>query len=84
MPYYNIREVTAPSEIVAGHIPAESDYPDFRQYSPQPDMMWSLFQKCWNMKPEDRPTIGQVIDELDLIKKAQEAEQAKQAEHKWT
>ncbi|KAG8701495.1 hypothetical protein FRC08_004059 [Ceratobasidium sp. 394] len=75
-PYHNIRahwEVL--DEIIAGRPLNESDYPAFREYSPQPNMMWALLQKCWSMKPEDRPTIDQVIGELDLIEKAQIEEQ---------
>ncbi|KAG9081617.1 hypothetical protein FRC06_005482 [Ceratobasidium sp. 370] len=47
------------NEIVAGRTPDEADHSAFREYSPQPDMMWALLQKCWNMKPEERPTIDQ-------------------------
>ncbi|KAG8742875.1 hypothetical protein FRC10_000795 [Ceratobasidium sp. 414] len=83
-PYYNFKtQWHIPVEITAGRTPNESDYPAFREYSPQPDMMWALLQKCWNMKPEDRPTIHQVIAELDLIEKAQIEAQAEQG-HRWT
>ncbi|KAG9091659.1 hypothetical protein FS749_016368 [Ceratobasidium sp. UAMH 11750] len=75
-PYHNIRaHWDVLDEIIAGRPLNESDYPAFREYSPQPNMMWALLQKCWSMKPEDRPTIDQVIGELDLIEKAQIEEQ---------
>ncbi|KAG9120795.1 hypothetical protein FRC07_003568 [Ceratobasidium sp. 392] len=82
-PYYNVKpEWDIPVMIKAGTAPDESDYPAFRQYSPQPDMMWALLQRCWNVKEDDRPTISQVINELDLIEKAQIEEQAQQV-HQW-
>ncbi|KAG8775956.1 hypothetical protein FRC12_001173 [Ceratobasidium sp. 428] len=82
-PYYNIRpDYEVPNAIRGGQKPVESDYPAFREFSPQPDMMWALFEKCWSMKPEDRPTIGQVIEELDVIQEAQIKEQT--TRHQWT
>jgi hypothetical protein len=67
--------------IVAGETPNEADYPAFKEYCPQPDMMWALLQKCWKMVAEERPTIDEVITELELIEKAQIE---KQLGHEWS
>ncbi|QRV84324.1 Serine/threonine-protein kinase [Ceratobasidium sp. AG-Ba] len=69
-PYHKFKELDGADKIVAGCLPKESDYPEFRQHCPQPDMMWELLQRCWNMDPEKRPTIHQVIDELESIERA--------------
>ncbi|KAF8599904.1 kinase-like protein [Ceratobasidium sp. AG-I] len=53
--------------IIKGTRPQRSEYPDFDKYAPQPDAYWALLEKCWRREPESRPTIQEVLDELDRI-----------------
>ncbi|KAG8707942.1 hypothetical protein FRC11_006945, partial [Ceratobasidium sp. 423] len=53
-----------------GKAPQRSDYPTFEKYSPQPDLMWALLEKCWTSALE-RPAIDQVIKELENLEKTQ-------------
>jgi hypothetical protein len=53
--------------IQKGEKPTRSQYPDFERYALQPNEMWSLLEKCWATVPKERPTIDEVIKELELI-----------------
>lgn len=53
--------------IIKGTRPQRSEYPDFDKYAPQPDTYWALLEKCWSEAPESRPTVQEVLDELDRI-----------------
>ncbi|KAG8714539.1 hypothetical protein FRC11_008094 [Ceratobasidium sp. 423] len=83
-PYYQLEQMrswTFNDRIVKeGKLPQRSDYPTFERYSPQPDLMWGLLEKCWASASE-RPTIDKVIEELDNIEKAQIEQQT--APHNW-
>jgi hypothetical protein len=30
-----------------------------------PDWLWGLMQRCWNEDPESRPTVDEIIREMD-------------------
>lgn len=45
-------------------------------------MMWALLQKCWAMDPRQRPTIDEVVAELEHIEKVQIEEQVA-TPHNW-
>ncbi|QRV98377.1 Serine/threonine-protein kinase [Ceratobasidium sp. AG-Ba] len=82
-PYHDVEsDYGVRDAIVGGHTPDEVDYHGFRTYCPQPEMMWALLQRCWNKEPEGRPTVVEVISELELIKEAQRKKQTEGA-HKW-
>lgn len=82
-PYYKIQtDWDIPPAIKSGQIPQRVDYPPFEQYCPQPDMMWALLQKCWAMDPRQRPTIDEVVAELEHIEKVQIEEQVA-TPHNW-
>ncbi|CAE6495085.1 unnamed protein product [Rhizoctonia solani] len=55
------------AQITSGRSPKREDHPEFDKYAPLPDKTWALLEKCWKMEPEERPTIQEVVDELDKI-----------------
>ncbi|CUA77259.1 Tousled-like kinase [Rhizoctonia solani] len=55
------------TEITSGRALKRADYPDFDKYAPLPDKTWALLERCWNIIPEERPTIQKVTEELDQI-----------------
>ncbi|KAG8714537.1 hypothetical protein FRC11_008092 [Ceratobasidium sp. 423] len=68
LPYYqHTKNQKICDEIRLGRTPKREDYLDFDKYAPLPDKTWALLQKCWNKEPEERPTIQEVVDELDAI-----------------
>ncbi|CAE6485878.1 unnamed protein product [Rhizoctonia solani] len=68
VPYYQYQKnQRICDQIWSGRIPKREDYPDFDKYAPLPDKTWALLVRCWNKEPEDRPTIQDVVDELDRI-----------------
>ncbi|EUC62596.1 tyrosine kinase catalytic domain protein [Rhizoctonia solani AG-3 Rhs1AP] len=80
-PYYNVSQLHLYDHVVnQGKRPELDDYPGFEQNCPQPEKMWDLLKKCWTSASE-RPTIEQVITELEDIEKAQIEQQA--APHVW-
>ena len=67
-PYHQYeRDHVVYSQITSGQAPARKDYPNFDKYAPLPDETWALLEKCWEKEPEKRPTIQDVVDELDRI-----------------
>ncbi|CAE6360662.1 unnamed protein product [Rhizoctonia solani] len=67
-PYHqHVKDFKICREITSGKTPKREDYPDFDKYAPLPDKTWELFEKCWNMEPEERPKIKDVVDELAKI-----------------
>ncbi|ELU42189.1 protein tyrosine kinase domain-containing protein [Rhizoctonia solani AG-1 IA] len=67
-PYHqHVKDHRICAEIMAGRTPKREDYPEFDKYAPLPDKTWTLLEKCWNMEPEERPTIQDVVDELEMI-----------------
>ena len=55
-------------QIGTGKTPTRKDHAEFDKYALRPDELWALLEKCWAMSPSDRPTIDQVIVELQRIK----------------
>ncbi|KAG8726675.1 hypothetical protein FRC12_023186 [Ceratobasidium sp. 428] len=47
--------------------PLRADHADFEKYALKPDEVWALLEKCWAIEPEDRPTIGEVVIELEKM-----------------
>ncbi|CAE6410691.1 unnamed protein product [Rhizoctonia solani] len=67
-PYHQyVKDHRICAEIMAGRTPKREDHPEFDKYAPLPDKTWTLLEKCWNMEPEERPTIQDVVDELEMI-----------------
>ncbi|KAG8696953.1 hypothetical protein FRC09_008173 [Ceratobasidium sp. 395] len=71
--YIPFHKVKQPWEVMlklhGGARPARADYPDFEHYALKPDAMWALLEQCWNVKPEDRPVINLVLDQLEQMSK---------------
>ncbi|KAF8601633.1 kinase-like protein [Ceratobasidium sp. AG-I] len=53
--------------ISTGKKPSRQNYTEFDRYALRPDELWTLLEKCWAMSPADRPTIDQVVAELEVI-----------------
>lgn len=34
---------------------------------PETDSLWGLLRECWSSKPEDRPTIGIVLQRVSIL-----------------
>lgn len=82
-PYYQIdAQWNIPPAITSGQTPQRADYPTFEEYCPQPDLMWALLQRCWEMDVEKRPTIDEVVAELERIEKVQIEAQVSTS-HSW-
>ncbi|CAE7136174.1 unnamed protein product [Rhizoctonia solani] len=79
-PYYGVRKLTLINHIVTqGKRPELSDYPTFEQNCPQPDRLWALLERCW-VDASDRPSIREVISELEDIERVQIEQQVA---HEW-
>ena len=45
----------------------QEDYPEFQTFAHQPDALWALLERCWNLEPKKRPTIDEILEELARI-----------------
>ncbi|KAG8722693.1 hypothetical protein FRC09_005824 [Ceratobasidium sp. 395] len=64
-PYYqNKQPHTVMLDIRLNNRPLRAKHADFEKYALKPDEMWALLEKCWEIEPEHRPTIGEVVIEL--------------------
>ncbi|CAE7227088.1 unnamed protein product [Rhizoctonia solani] len=81
-PYYKARTIDLYDHVVKQRKrPELSDYPTFEQNCPQPEKVWTLLKKCW-VDASERPSIQDVIRELEDIERAQIEQQ--DAPHVWT
>ncbi|KAF8601635.1 kinase-like protein [Ceratobasidium sp. AG-I] len=69
VPYFNYKKPHLLAFVIAkGDIPNRKDYVEFDKYALRPDELWTLLEKCWTVEPTDRPTIDDVLVELERIK----------------
>lgn len=61
MPYFNVSDFIAFSQIIDGQRPPRLNVPD---------EIWDLARKCWKLDPHLRPTPERVIELLDALKQA--------------
>ncbi|KAF8601634.1 kinase-like protein [Ceratobasidium sp. AG-I] len=57
-------------QIGAGKTLTREDHTEFDRYALRLDDLWALLERCWAIKPNARPTIDQVITELERIESA--------------
>jgi hypothetical protein len=50
--------------IAMGKKPIRADHPKIEEYDCS-DMIWCLFEECWEMDPADRPSAGRVVQLLE-------------------
>ncbi|KAF8608425.1 kinase-like protein [Ceratobasidium sp. AG-I] len=46
---------------------SRNDYPEFTIFAHQPDTLWALLERCWDLEPKKRPTIDEIQEELARI-----------------
>ncbi|KAG9108263.1 hypothetical protein FRC07_008471, partial [Ceratobasidium sp. 392] len=67
-PYYQHRHAHSVTFDIRTKIrPVRADYAEFEQYALKPDEMWALLERCWEIEPKNRPTIDEVIAELEKM-----------------
>ncbi|KAG9029682.1 hypothetical protein FRB95_005023 [Tulasnella sp. JGI-2019a] len=66
-PYYNIKAIGQLVSAINKHItPKRSDYDDSGELLKN-DRLWSLLEACWNADPKKRPSMDQVVTELEAL-----------------
>ena len=60
VPFHNSITATAIASIITGGRPERPTHPDFTE------RLWKLARWCWKEKPEDRPRMDQVIEQLSV------------------
>lgn len=45
----------------------QEDYPEFKIYAHQPEALWALLKRCWDLEYKKRPTIDDILEELARI-----------------
>ncbi|KAG8779183.1 hypothetical protein FRC12_024597 [Ceratobasidium sp. 428] len=69
IPYYEHKRThSVVFEVQKNKRPTRAKYPDFEKYALKPDEMWNLLERCWQTNPEDRPTIDEVVAELEEMR----------------
>ncbi|KAG8739709.1 hypothetical protein FRC10_005251 [Ceratobasidium sp. 414] len=67
-PYYQTRHPhTIMLDIRLNKRPIRAKHADFEQYALKPDEMWAMLERCWEFEPEKRPTIDEVLVELEKM-----------------
>ncbi|KDQ58880.1 hypothetical protein JAAARDRAFT_175539 [Jaapia argillacea MUCL 33604] len=67
-PFHDIvNEVTVIRKVARGERPDRPSSTDEHTGQPMPDELWNLIEKCWSPEPRDRPTMGEVIQEMKII-----------------
>ncbi|KAF8606455.1 kinase-like protein [Ceratobasidium sp. AG-I] len=67
-PYFKHKQPhTLGYHIGAGKRPLRQDHTEFNEYALQPNELWGLLENCWAYRPSDRPTVDEVIAELEKI-----------------
>lgn len=46
--------------IAKGYTPMPRNHPELEKG----DRLWKLMKKCWNTVPKERPSMGEIIDEV--------------------
>ncbi|KAG9038313.1 hypothetical protein FS837_001264, partial [Tulasnella sp. UAMH 9824] len=59
-PFSDLRESAILFRVISNQPPRQEDHPDLVPTDP----LWSLMRQCWNMIPEMRPSIREVLREL--------------------
>ncbi|KAF8601638.1 kinase-like protein [Ceratobasidium sp. AG-I] len=69
VPYFKTKQTHSLAvQIGRGKRPARKDHVEFDKYALQPDELWALLERCWAIEASERPTIDEVIAELERIK----------------
>lgn len=69
MPYFKIKQThTLALQIGRGKKPSRMDHVEFDKYALRPDELWALLERCWAIEPSGRPTIDEVVAELERIR----------------
>ncbi|KAG9121892.1 hypothetical protein FRC07_001961 [Ceratobasidium sp. 392] len=67
-PYYRSKSLhTIMPQILMSKRSLRSKYADFEKYALRPDKMWELLDRCWAVEPKDRPTIDEVLVDLEKM-----------------
>ncbi|KAF8601646.1 kinase-like protein [Ceratobasidium sp. AG-I] len=67
-PYFQCKQPhTLVHRIGSGKRPLRQDHVDFNEYALQPNSLWELLEKCWAFEPSDRPTIDDVVTDLERM-----------------
>ena len=61
VPFHDSITATAIASIITGGRPERPTHPAFTE------RLWALAQWCWKEKPEDRPRVDQVIEQLSVF-----------------
>ncbi|CAE7139947.1 unnamed protein product, partial [Rhizoctonia solani] len=67
IPYYMHQRTMAAVMKVHEARPQRQDYPGMNDYGYRPDEMWALLERCWDMEPANRPTMDEIVAELEGI-----------------
>jgi hypothetical protein len=65
--YYNKQSHSVILDTCLNKKPRRAKYAEFEKYTLQSDQMWAPLERCLEVKPEDRPTIYEVLAELRKI-----------------
>ena len=60
VPFSNCIAATAMTNIITGVRPERPTHPDFI------DGLWTLTQRCWEERSQDRPQIASIIEQLSV------------------
>ena len=74
-PFPGLWNINVTARLVEGERPTRPEHPAVIE------PLWELMQRCWDKKPEDRPTILEVLECLEGIAPIVEGEWKPQPEH---
>ncbi|KLO15492.1 hypothetical protein SCHPADRAFT_849513 [Schizopora paradoxa] len=64
-PYaYIIADHRVSTEIKMGRLPRKPDINDSDPHTELKHFMWSICLKCWRLKPEERPSMREILEEM--------------------
>ncbi|KAG8733277.1 hypothetical protein FRC11_007453 [Ceratobasidium sp. 423] len=72
IPYYRQKQDYSIMNKILEGPPKREEYPQFDDYAYKPQEMWELLERCWDRKPENRPTMDEVVMKLKAIAKMPE------------
>ncbi|KAG9005099.1 hypothetical protein FRB93_009969 [Tulasnella sp. JGI-2019a] len=64
VPFYNYNDMKVNMAILTGKHPIAKDYPELSTQSP----LWTLMNRCWEQTPSQRPSIQDIVQELEQLK----------------